>query len=76
MFEIWSAHLPALQTFLAICTQWRVAIGMSGMVTVGLDYASAEAGLRLSGDVPPPSVWSDLRLIESGALEALNEDRK
>ncbi len=46
------------------------------MVTVGLDYASAEAGLRLSGDVPPPSVWSDLRLIESGALEALNEDRK
>ena len=45
------------------------------MATIGLDYSAAEAGLRLEDKIPAPSVWSDIRMIERGALEVLNEDK-
>lgn len=40
---------------------------------LGLDYAAARAGLDLAGITPSPVVWQQLRLIEAGALEVLNE---
>lgn len=41
-------------------------------VWLGLDYAAAEAGLRLAGIAATPELWSDIRLIEAGAKAALN----
>ncbi|WP_205589638.1 DUF1799 domain-containing protein [Chachezhania antarctica] len=73
--ELWADHLKALELFLTISTQWRVVGGFGGVATIGLDYSAAEAGLRLEDKIPAPSVWSDIRMIERGALEVLNEDK-
>lgn len=43
-------------------------------IWLGLDYSAAETGLRLAGIEVTPELWSDIRLIEEGAKEALNGD--
>lgn len=66
---LWPWHLPGLRAFLAVATQWRVAGGIGGAVRIGLDYAAAEAGLRLAGIEVTPDLWDEVCLIEAGALE-------
>lgn len=57
-----------------IQTQWVVAgIGMAGLLTIGLNYANAKAGLELAGIDVTPDLWDDILVIEAGALPALNE---
>ncbi|WP_407658938.1 DUF1799 domain-containing protein [Marivivens aquimaris] len=68
-FEVWGCHLPALNAFLAIATQW--AFRPSGHVA-SLDYSRVEAGLRLAGIEVTPDQWSDVQVIEAGATEALH----
>lgn len=70
---IWEEHLEALECFLAVQTQWRVAVGMRGAVYQGLDYGACESGLRLAGHDPDPALWAEVRLIEDGAKQVLNE---
>lgn len=66
--------MDALNAFLHIQTQWVVTgVGMAGMITIGLNYASAKAGLELAGIEVTPDLWDDILVIESGALPALNE---
>lgn len=48
-------------------------MGWGGMFYQGLDYAGAEAGLRLSGFEMTPDLWTQIRTIESGARAALNK---
>ena len=69
-------HLHAARAFLAVDTQWRVASGGYGMAVIGLDYTAVRIGLRAAGIRIDPDIWRDLRLIEAGAIEAMNEDRK
>ena len=45
------------------------------MIWLGLDYARAEAALRLSGKSVSPDIWDEVRLIEMGASEELNRGR-
>ena len=47
---------------------------MGAMVALGLDYAGAEAGLRLAGIEADPVLWGEIRQIEAGAVAAMNED--
>lgn len=71
---IWEEFVPALSVFLAVDTQWRVAAGeMGAMRVIGLDYTAARAGLELAGMTADPDAWADVRVIESGAVEAMNE---
>ena len=58
-----------------MATQWRYAAGpMGGAIPLGLDYAGARAGLELAEVATTPALWADLRVIESGALEAMREE--
>ena len=93
---------PTLQIFIQCQTQWRVVLGLGGVLYQGLDYSSVAAVLALQpkpheGEEeeeeeeshPPlsdeveveveveeihPFSFSDLRLIEAGALGVLNGD--
>ena len=73
---LWLVNLPALEIFSMIGTQWRVlSLGENRLLYLGLDYAAAAAGLGLAGITVPPDVWSDVQVIEAGALGALNRNR-
>lgn len=67
---MWPEHLPALEAFLAICGQWRQSA--KGRF-FGLDYTAVRAGFDLAGLEVTADLWSDVQLIEAGALKALNE---
>lgn len=64
---------PALELFLACATQWRLA-GMEG-VRIGLDYPAVEAVMRITRVDDRPDAFQRLRVIETGALEAMQEQR-
>lgn len=72
-FAVWPDNLAAINTFIALSTQWRT--GMAG--PTGLDYAAVPAVLRLT-DVPRGD-WSDvfdcLRVLEEEALKVMGEMR-
>lgn len=63
---VWEMNVPAVMAFLAISSQW---------VDQSLDYARAEAGLRLAGIDAGAELWAEIRLIEQGAAEAIREAR-
>lgn len=42
------------------------------MAVIGLDYTAVRIGLRAAGLRLDPDGWCDLRLIEAGAIEAMN----
>ncbi|MFZ5710349.1 MAG: DUF1799 domain-containing protein [Pseudomonadota bacterium] len=74
-FGLWAGHVHAARAFLAVDTQWRVAGGGFGMAVIGLDYTAVRIGLRAQGIRLDPDGWQDLRQIEAGAVEAMNEAR-
>jgi len=70
-FAVHRDNWRALQFFLLLQTQWRVAAGMSGL---GLDYAGVAAAMELAA-VPRARrqrLWADLQVMEAAALPALN----
>ncbi|WP_349538491.1 DUF1799 domain-containing protein [Sagittula sp. NFXS13] len=69
---MWPEHLEAMDAFLAINGQWRVAMTMTGTQVISLDYGAAESGLRLAGITTTPELWQQIRIIEQGAKAALN----
>lgn len=77
LFEIHPDNLEALNAFLAMQTQWRVAVGMAGAFYVGLEYAAIPAVLALLG-IPRAAradIFASLRAMESAALRVLNSPR-
>lgn len=62
---------PSLHAFLACQTQWRIAVGMSGMLWLGLDYPACK--LVLDDINAPAHVFADLRVMEAAAMPILNE---
>lgn len=73
---IWAQHLDAVAAFMAIQTQWQRVATMNGLIITGLDYAGAEAGLRLAGVEVTADIWADVRQIEAGAVAAMLEDAR
>jgi hypothetical protein len=61
-----------MEAFLALCSQWRVAAGPNGTRPLALDYAAAPAAFDLAGLEVSPETWGQMRIIEQGALAALN----
>lgn len=71
---VWPDHIPAVLAFLAVQTQWRwVSVGPGMLLATGLDYSAATAALTHEGLEITSALWGDLRVIEAGAREALNE---
>jgi Phage related hypothetical protein (DUF1799) len=75
---IWPEHLPIVEAFLAISTQWRTVSVSGGMgpgrvLVAGLDYAAAQAGLQLAGITLDADQWTGVRIMEDAARTALNE---
>lgn len=71
--EVWPENLPAVNTFIAMSSQWRM--GPAG--PIGLDYAALPAVLRLT-QVPRaswPDTFEGLRVMESEAMKILGEPR-
>ncbi|MFD1914112.1 DUF1799 domain-containing protein [Halodurantibacterium flavum] len=70
---LWPDHVDAALAFLAISGQWRgLALADGSVRWIGLDYTAAQAGLALAGLTVTPELWSEIRLIEAGAVEELN----
>lgn len=70
-FEVFAANWPAVATFLACETQWRVVSRMVELVWLGLDYVAADVVLRRTK--APDEVFDDLLVMETAALAALGE---
>lgn len=70
---VWQEHRVVTEVFSALNTQWRTS--MTGAAT-GLDYAAVLPVLDLMG-IPQADrlpLFNDLRVMESEALVAMNED--
>lgn len=63
----------ALELFLICQEQWHRA-GLEGM-RVGLDYLQLEAVMRMEGVTDQRVEFRRVRAIESGALEAMQDQR-
>lgn len=85
---LWPEHVPIVNAFLLVCSQWRVASIGSGMMSpaggfstsrlifIGLDYAAVRIALDADGIEITRDLWSGLRLMEFAAIEVLNESGK
>ncbi len=71
LVDIMPSAWTSLSAFLACQTQWRVAVGMSAMLWLGLDYTAVK--LVLDDMDAPRGTFADLRLMEAAALPVLNE---
>lgn len=69
--DLWPENESALQLFTRNCTQWRV--GMGG--PIGLDYGVIFHELDRAGIAGDDfdEMMASIRIIESTALEAINE---
>lgn len=67
---MWAENWPALNVFLTLSTQWRLA--PSGHL-VGLDYTAIPPALGMLGVARRewPELFEDLRVMERAAIEAL-----
>lgn len=67
MANAWDSYIA-----LRACeTQWRVAVGLAGLIWLGLDYPACK--LVLDDISAPAHVFADLRYMEGVALRVLNE---
>lgn len=74
---VWDQNVAALDAFLSVATQWRmVPLATGRLIATGLDYQAARAGIEMTGTDITPDLWFDVRMIEAGAMGAMNEDGK
>lgn len=74
MFEVWPCNWDAVTAFLAVETQWRVALGFGGMAWLGLDYGAADVVFRrrdLSDEA-----FASLQIMEREALAVFAEEAR
>ena len=72
---LWPENEAAVLAFLGVASQFRCAPLGDGLHWLGLDYQGARAGWQLAGEEITPDLWTQVQLIEAGALAALNGGR-
>lgn len=73
---IWPEHELAVAAFVTAGTQWRtMSAGLAGALWIGLDYSAARDAWAMAGMDVTPQIFGQVRMIEHGALGALNEAR-
>lgn len=82
---LWPEHVPIVEAFLSVASQWRVASVSSGMASVaggfstsrlifvGLDYSAVKIALDAEGVPVTRELWRGLQTMEFAAIAALNE---
>lgn len=77
-FSVWPDNWPTVQLFLALQTQWRVALGMGQAVWMGLDYAAAQAAMQMLGVARKDrqETFAGLCAMERAALPLLNRKKE
>lgn len=71
--EVWTCNASSWSAFLALATQWRLAVGAT-VVRVGLDYVAAEAAIRMMGlGRKSARIFADLQVMEAAALDVFAE---
>lgn len=68
--------MASVELFVAAGTQWRVVAGMGGQRVIGLDYNGLRAAGSFTGVPITPERFDEIRLIEAGALQAMNGDNR
>lgn len=59
--------------FTACSRQWRVVAGMGGVFHQGIEVTALESVMRMRGIEDQSARLDQIRHIETGALEVLNE---
>lgn len=72
LVEVWAWHLPAMELFDAMRTQWHAVAGLGGLVFLGLDYAALPVVQQQLGQQPDRELFQQLQTMERGALSYLN----
>lgn len=72
VFEVFPENWAAVQMFLRVGTQWRV--GPRG--PIGLDYGALEWLLSLYPAADPRALLEDVQVIETAALQAIQQFRE
>lgn len=74
-FEVMAQNADSLQLWLAVETQWRLAIGLGGSSWLGLDYSAVDVVLRRVGlsKARANEVFGDLMVMEAAALSTFGE---
>lgn len=85
---LWPEHVPIVNAFLLVSSQWRVGSVGSGMVSpaggfsssqlvfIGLDYSAVKIALDAEEITITRDLWRGLRIMEFAAIAALNESEK
>lgn len=70
---MWPEHVEALELFMVVSGQWRVAAGFA-VFFVGLDYSAVEAAMNMRGvkRAERQRLFAEVRVMESAALKMLN----
>lgn len=68
-FEVLEENAEAVELFLAVCGQWRVA-PMGGVLGLDWQFVSLELQFR---DTPSRKGWAGLKIMERTARKVLNE---
>ena len=71
---VWPWHLPALDAFRVVATQWRVSGTLERLYRTGLDYIACKAAWELAGTDLTPELFEDIQAIERGALAQMAKD--
>lgn len=71
--EIMQVNADTMRVWLGCTTQWRAAVGLAGLVWLGLDYAAVDVVLRRLAPENPDTVFADIQVMEDAALEAFAE---
>lgn len=68
---MWPDNLSAVNTFIAMATQWRLGPGGP----IGLDYVALPAVMRLTGVAKKEraEVFDAIRVLEDAALEQMRK---
>jgi hypothetical protein len=73
-FEVMANAWDSLMAFLNCETQWRIGMGMAGIVWFGLDYTACK--IVLENIDAPRHTFADLRVMEAEAMKILNEGER
>jgi len=72
-FYLWHDHAVAFDVFLMCQTQWNM---VQGIGITGLNYVAVCSVMDAVGIKDRDKVLRDIRLIESGALKTIQQNKK
>lgn len=74
-FEVWIENWQSLNVFLACATQWRILVGMGGMLYQGIDYQALVKVIDLLKIRDASTIFNDIQKMEAAAVTLLNQQQ-